>query len=133
MRKLARTNLLKGCDVIKTCASGGGGTDREEPDVRNHTQEELDAIADEAHAQHKRCAIHCFTPDAQRMALKAGADTIEHMVFHDDDSIEKIAEAGTPVTPTLLHRTDHAIEVRREIGTPEFTLTKMKTHSAELL
>ena len=27
LRKLARLNLLWGCDVIKTCASGGGGTD----------------------------------------------------------------------------------------------------------
>lgn len=126
MRKLARKNLLKGADVLKTCASGGGGTDREEPDIRNHTQEELNAIVDEAHAQHKRTAIHCFTPDAHRMAIRAGTDTIEHMVFHDRDSLEKIVESRTPVTPTLLHRTDHAIEIRRETGTPEFTLTKMK-------
>ena len=126
MRKLARRNLLNGADWLKTCASGGGGTDKEEPDVRNHTQEELDAICDEAHAQHKYTSIHCFTPDAHRMSIKAGADTIEHMVFHDGDSIERILEAKVPVTPTLLHRTDHAIEIRRETGTPRFTLEKMK-------
>jgi len=126
MRKLARRNLLKGADWLKTCASGGGGTDKESPHVRNHTQEELDAICDEAHAQHTYCSIHCFTPEAQRMALKAGADTIEHMVFHSDEMIEEIVKAGVPVCPTLLHRTDHAIEVRREIGTPQFTLDKMK-------
>jgi imidazolonepropionase-like amidohydrolase len=126
LRKLARTNLLAGCDVIKTCASGGGGTDKEEPDIRNMTQEELDAIVDEAHAFHKKAAVHCFTTQAQRMALRAGADTIEHMVFHDDETIELIAEAGVPVTPTLLHRTDHAIELRREHGTAEFVLRKMK-------
>jgi hypothetical protein len=39
LRKLARTNLLAGCDVIKTCVTGGGGTDKEEPNVRNMTQE----------------------------------------------------------------------------------------------
>lgn len=126
LRKLARTNLRHGCDVIKTCASGGGGTDKEEPDVRNMTQEELDAIVDEAHAFHKHCAVHCFTPEAHRMAVEAECDTIEHMVFHDDDSIERIVEAGIPVTPTLAHRTDHAIEIRREIGTAEFVLEKMK-------
>jgi len=48
LRKLARTNLLWGCDVIKTCASGGGGTDKEEPDIINMTQEEVDAIVSEA-------------------------------------------------------------------------------------
>ena len=126
LRKLARLNLLAGCDVIKTCASGGGGTDKEEPDIRNMTQEELDAIVDEAHALHKPAAVHCFTTQAQRMAMKAGADTIEHMVFHDDETIDMIAEAGVPVTPTLSHRTDHAIELRRELGTADFVLRKMK-------
>lgn len=127
LRKLARINLRHGVDVIKTCASGGGGTDREEPDVRNLTQEELDAIVDEAHALHKQAAVHCFTPGAHRMALKSGCDTIEHMVFHDEDSLEKILEAKVWMTPTLSHRTDHAIAIRKDIGTPEFTLNKMKT------
>ena len=126
LRKLARKNLLAGCDVIKTCASGGGGTDKEEPDIRNLTQEELDALVDEAHALHKHAAVHCFTTQAQRMALKAGTDTIEHMVFHDDKTIDLIAEAGVPVTPTLAHRTDHAIQLRREHGTADFVLRKMK-------
>jgi imidazolonepropionase-like amidohydrolase len=126
LRKLARKNMLAGCDIIKTCASGGGGTDKEEPDIRNMTQEELDAIVDEAHALHKHAAVHCFTTNAQRMALKAGADTIEHMVFHDDETIELIRKAGVPVTPTLSHRTDHAIKLRREHGTADFVLRKMK-------
>jgi len=126
LRKLARKNMLAGCDVIKTCASGGGGTDKEEPDIRNMTQEELDAIVDEAHAFHKASAVHCFTTTAQRMAIKAGADTIEHMVFSDDESIGMIKDAGIPVTPTLAHRTDHAIQLRRELGTAEFVLTKLK-------
>ena len=127
LRKLARTNLLHGADVIKTCASGGGGTDKEEPDIRNMTQVELDAIVDEAHAFHKICAVHCFTPQSQRMALAAGADTIEHMVFSDDETIGMIREQGTHVTPTLSHRTDHAIEMRREQGTSQFVLKKMKS------
>src|SRR5262245_49093346 len=127
LRKLARTNLLAGCDVIKTCASGGGGTDKEEPDIRNMTQEEINAIVDEAHAFHKSCAVHCFTTEAHRMAIEAGADTIEHMVFSDDETIDMIAEAGIPVTPTLSHRTDHAIQNRKEQGTPLFILNKMKT------
>jgi imidazolonepropionase-like amidohydrolase len=126
LRKLARKNMLAGCDVIKTCASGGGGTDKEEPDIRNMTQEELDAVVDEAHALHKHAAVHCFTTSAQRMALKAGTDTIEHMVFHDDETIELIRKAGVPVTPTLAHRTDHAIQLRREHGTADFVLRKMK-------
>lgn len=126
LRKLARTNLLAGADVIKTCVTGGGGTDKEEPDIRNMTQEEIDAVVDEAHAFHKPCSVHCFTPQGQRMALKAGVDTIEHMVFHDDETLGMIKETGVWMTPTLAHRTDHAIEIRKEIGTAKFVTDKMK-------
>ncbi len=117
---------LAGCDIVKTCATGGGGTDKEEPDIRNMTQEEIDAIVDEAHAFHKVAAVHCFTPAGQRMALKAGADTIEHMVFHDDETVDMIAESGVWMTPTLLHRTDHAIQTRLDQGTSQFVINKMK-------
>lgn len=127
LRKLARDNLRIGCDVIKTCASGGGGTDKEEPDVRNMTQEEIDAIVDEAHAFKKAAAVHCFTPDAHKMAVKARADTIEHMVFHSNESVDMIKKAGIFVTPTLSHRTDHAIYMRKQQGTPKFILDKMKS------
>jgi imidazolonepropionase-like amidohydrolase len=126
LRKLARTGLRIGCDFIKTTASGGGGTDKEEPDIRNMTQEELDAVADEAHAFRKHCACHCFTPDSQRMAVRAGVDTIEHCVFTDDDAIALMKEHGKYLVPTLAHRSDRAIEARRRIGTPEFVLRKMK-------
>ena len=126
LRKLARTNLLAGCDIVKTCATGGGGTDKEEPDIRNMTQEEINAIVDEAHAFHKAASVHCFTPQGQRMALEAGADTIEHMVFSDDETTDRIAKAGVWMTPTLLHRTDRAIQTRKDQGTSQFVLNKMK-------
>ncbi len=126
LRQLVRSQLRMGCDYIKTCASGGGGTEKEEPDIRNMTQEELDAIVDEAHAFHKRCACHCFTPTAQRMAVKAGVDTIEHCVFTDDEAIAMMKGEGKIIVPTLAHRSDRAIEVRRKAGSSEFVLNKMK-------
>lgn len=125
LRELARTHLRTGVDVLKTCASGGGGTDKEEPDIRNMTQDELDAIADEAHAAKKRCACHAFTPEAQKMALRAGVDSLEHCVFTDDEAVSMILDSDTPLVPTLAHRSDRAIEQRRSVGTPEFVLAKM--------
>lgn len=126
LRKLVRQQLRVGVDFIKTCASGGGGTDKEAPDVRNMTQEELDAIVDEAHALDKHCACHCFTPTAQKMAIRAGADTIDHCVFTDDEAIDLLVSKKKIIVPTLLHRSDRAIEVRRRVGTSDFTLNKMK-------
>lgn len=126
LRKMVRQQIKAGCDFIKTCASGGGGTDKEEPDIRNMTQDELNAVVDEAHAFKKQCAVHCFTPEAQKMAVRAGADTVEHCVWTDSEALEMLKSSGTPVVPTLSHRTDRAIEVRRRLGTPEFVLNKMK-------
>ena len=126
LRQMVREQLRMGCDVIKTSVSGGGGTDKEEPDVRNMTQEELDAIVDEAHAFHHPVSAHCFTAESHRMCVRSKVDTIEHIVFTDDDTIKMIGDADIPVVPTLLHRTDEAIESRRAHGTPEFVLKKMK-------
>jgi len=126
LRKVTRECLRTGCDWIKTSASGGGGTADEEPNVVNMTQEELNAIVEEAHAFHKKVAVHCFTTDSQRMCIDAGVDTIEHVVFSNKKSIDLLKDSGIYVVPTLSHRTDHAIEVRRKIGTPENVLSKMK-------
>lgn len=126
LRELARRHLRTGVDLLKTCASGGGGTDKEEPDVRNMTQEELDAIADEAHAANKRCACHAFTPEAQKMAMHAGVDSLEHCVFTDDEAVEMMLSLDKPLVPTLAHRSDRAIEQRRSLGTSDFVLEKMK-------
>jgi len=126
LRALAREHLRAGADVLKTSVSGGGGTQDEEPDVRNMTLEELEAIVDEGHAFHKPTAAHCFTAESHKMCVRAKVDTIEHMVFHDKESVAMIKDSGIPVTPTLSHRTDHAIEVRARIGTPQNVLVKMK-------
>jgi imidazolonepropionase-like amidohydrolase len=125
IRAATREHLRTGVDIIKVCVTGGASAD-EEGDTRNLTQEELDAAADEAHGFHKPCAAHCWTALSHRMCVKANVDTIEHMVFTDDESTRMIVEAGIPVTPTMLHRTDRAIEVRRKMGSPNNVLKKMK-------
>jgi imidazolonepropionase-like amidohydrolase len=125
VRRMSRQHLRTGVDIVKVCVSGGASAD-EDGTTRNITQDELDAAVDEAHAYHKPCAAHCWTPESHRMCIKAGVDTIEHMVFTDPAVIEMIREAGIPVTPTLVHRTDHAIETRRRCGSPKNVLDKMK-------
>ena len=126
LRRQAREVLRDGADHLKTCLSGGGGSAQEPPDIRNMTQEEIDAIVDEAHAFGKQVAAHCFTPLAQKMAVKAGVDTIEHCVFTDDEAIAMIKGEDKFLVPTLFHRTDRAIEIRRTHGAPKDVLAKMK-------
>lgn len=127
LRKAVRRNLRMHVDFIKTCASGGAGTDKEAPDIRNLSHEELSAICEETHYAHKQVACHCFTPDAQRRAIKAGVDTLEHCVFTDDEAIAMLKGENKPIIPTLAHRSDRGIEARARAGTAEFVYKKMKT------
>ena len=125
LRRHVRENLRTGCDLIKTCCSGGVAA-HSNHGVRNMTQEELDAVVDEAHAFDKQCSVHVFTADGQRMCVKAGADTIEHMVMTDDDATARIADAGTYVIPTLAHRSDKGIDSREKAGAPGNLIRRMK-------
>jgi len=126
LREMVRKVLRAGADFIKTCLSGGGGTAQEEPDIRNMTQEEIDAIVDEAHAFNKPCSSHCFTALSQKMAVKAGIDVIDHCVFTDDEAIELMAKEGKYLCPTLSHRSDRAIEERMAHGAPPDVIAKMR-------
>ena len=115
-----------GCDVIKTCASGGGGTDKEEPDIRNMTQEELDAIVDEAHALHKIAAVHCFTTRHNTWRSKRAPTRSSTWFFgrRDDRHDLRSGRAGdadacrtAPIT---------RFSCGANIGTAEFVLNKIK-------
>jgi imidazolonepropionase-like amidohydrolase len=117
LRRKVRELIRSGADGIKTSVSGGVALGTS-PDVRNMTQEELDAIVDEAHAFRKPVAVHCFHPEGLRMCVNAGVDTIEHMVYSDDDSIARVRDSGIWVVPTLLNRSDYVITKNVELGLP---------------
>src|SRR5207248_8968519 len=75
-------------------------------DVCSSDLEELDAIVDEAHAFRKPVAAHCFNAEGLRMCVDAKVDTIEHMVYSDEDSIKRVRDSGIWVVPTLLNRSE---------------------------
>ena len=127
LRSMVRSQLRVGCDLIKTVASGGGGTDVQDPNVKNMSDEELAAIVDELHGFNKLVACHAWTPDSQKRCIRAGVDSLEHCVWADDESIDMMVKHKVPITPTLLHRTDHAIDIVRQSGADEFVLKNYKS------
>lgn len=129
LRKMVRAQLRDGADFIKTCASGGGGTDHQDArGVLNMTMEELSAIVDEAHSLGKRVATHAWTPQSQKNAIRAGTDTLEHCVQTDDEAIEMMKAAGIPLIPTLAVRTDHALDLVRKAGASSFVMENYRRH-----
>jgi imidazolonepropionase-like amidohydrolase len=91
-----------GADVIKTCASGGVLSPTDDVDTPQLTQEELNAIVDEAHALRRRVATHAHGAEAAKRAISAGVNSIEHGSFLDDEALDMMRQRGTYLVPTLM-------------------------------
>jgi imidazolonepropionase-like amidohydrolase len=64
---------------------------------------EMSAIAEEAHRQHLKVAVHAFTPASIQTALDAGADSIEHGNGVTDEQLKFMRDKGIffDLTPTF--------------------------------
>jgi len=101
-RYAVRLNHKYGADVIKTCASGGVLSSTDDVDTPQLTQEELNALVDEAHALHRKTAAHAHGAEAAKRAIRAGIDSIEHGSFLDDEALDMMKQRGTYLVPTLM-------------------------------
>ncbi|HEV8396865.1 MAG TPA: amidohydrolase family protein [Vicinamibacterales bacterium] len=101
-RRAVRYNVKYGADVIKVCATGGVLSLTDPPDVAQLTQEELNAIVDEAHTLRKKTAAHAHGAEGAKRAVRAGIDSIEHGAFLDDEAIDLMKARGTYYIPTLM-------------------------------
>jgi imidazolonepropionase-like amidohydrolase len=103
MRKAVREQLRRGAEFIKFMATGARSVLLEDPELPQMTLEEMETIVDEAHRMRRRVAAHAEGLEGTRLALQAGADTIEHgLALHRDPSLlDRMADAGTVLVPTL--------------------------------
>jgi len=102
MRYAVRLAHKYGADVIKTCASGGVLSLTDDVDTPQLTQEELNALVDEAHALRRKAAAHCHGAEAGKRAIRAGIDSLEHGTFLDDEALDMMKQHGTFLVPTLM-------------------------------
>lgn len=91
-----------GADVIKTCASGGVLSLADDVDTPQLTQDEMNALIDEAHALRRKVAAHSHGAEASKRAIRAGVDSIEHGSFLDDEALDMMKQHGTYYVPTLM-------------------------------
>ncbi len=103
LRKRVREIIRDGYTWVKTFTSGGRVSGGQEEDVwyTTHTLEELRALIDEAHNYDIRVMVHASTRDAIKLALDAGADTIEHGWPLDDELIEQMVKQNAVLVPTI--------------------------------
>ena len=88
LRKQVRYNIKYGADVIKFGASAGVLTEEESVGNPQYTQEEMNAIVDEARLWGKKACAHAHGAEAIKMAIKAGVASIEHGSLIDEEGIQ---------------------------------------------
>jgi imidazolonepropionase-like amidohydrolase len=100
VRKAVRYQIKHGARLIKVCASGGIMSHTGPAGAQQYSDEELRAIADEAHRAGLRVAAHAHGDAGIRAAIEAGIDCIEHGSLMSDETLDLFVERGTFLVPT---------------------------------
>jgi imidazolonepropionase-like amidohydrolase len=101
-RAAVRYQIKYGADVIKFMPSGGVLSLSDPVDAPELSQEEMNAIVEEAHNWGRKVAAHCHGDAAAKMAIMAGVDSIEHGSFMKPDTLAMMREKGTYLVPTRM-------------------------------
>jgi imidazolonepropionase-like amidohydrolase len=103
--KAVREQIAAGADVIKMFGSVGGFDNVNT--TQTFTFEEMQAAVEVAHAYGKKIAIHSYGPTGAHDAVRAGADSLEHAVDIDDDTLREMVKRGTVYIPTVAHNQNY--------------------------
>jgi imidazolonepropionase-like amidohydrolase len=97
--RAVREQASRGADWIKIYADYRTGIDGSSRPT--FTIDELKAMVQAAHVTGRKVAVHASTDDGVRMAVQAGADTIEHGYGASEATFRLMAERGVAYIPTL--------------------------------
>lgn len=126
VRKAAREQLRAGADLIKVLATGAVLAPGEKPGAAQFEMEEIRAAVVEARKVGKIVAAHAHGIEGIRNAVEAGAKTIEHGTYLNQDSkvMERMAKENIYLVPTLKAGVD-IIEGNKP-GIPDWIMEKSK-------
>lgn len=125
LRYQVRRQRKYGAEVIKVCATGGVFSRNTEPGQSQVPENELRAIADEAHQWGVRVAAHAHGAAGIRSAIAAGIDTIEHASLVDDEGIRMALARKQPVWFSMdIYNTDYTQSEGAKNGVLEDNLRK---------
>jgi imidazolonepropionase-like amidohydrolase len=112
-RKTVEDRVKAGSDWIKVYGSRGSF------DSVDTTQtvsfDEMKAIVDTAHGLQHKVAIHSYGASGAKDAVRAGADSVEHGVDLDDETLAEMVKRGTVWVPTIDHNR-YYVDAKDEYG-----------------
>jgi imidazolonepropionase-like amidohydrolase len=101
VRQRVRMLAGQGVDFIKVLSTGAVLTHNSNANAREFTDEELNALVDEAHNFGFRVAAHAHNAAGIKAAVRAGVNSIEHGSYLDEEGIQLMKQHGTYLVPTL--------------------------------
>ncbi len=100
-RHAIRLQIRRGVDVIKILTTGGVNSRIGAGLNKQMFDDEAKALIETAHMYNKKVAVHAHGADGINLALKYGADSIEHGTLIDEESIKLFLKTGAYYVPTL--------------------------------
>jgi imidazolonepropionase-like amidohydrolase len=123
IRKLVRTEVRYGADVIKVAATAGVLSEEDSVGAPQFSQEELNALVQEAHMWERKVAAHAHGTEGIKRAIRAGVDSVEHASFIDDEGIALAKEKGTWLVMDI-YNDDYIMAEFKKKGYPQKILDK---------
>ncbi len=100
-RRAVRRQIGRGVDVIKMATTGGVNSRIGAGVGKQMFDDEASAIVETAHLYGKKVAVHAHGADGILVALRAGADSIEHGTLIDKEALRLFRQSGAYYVPTL--------------------------------
>jgi imidazolonepropionase-like amidohydrolase len=100
-RYAARLNAKMGVDWIKLMITGGVAGGSEGMQELQMTEAEVAAAVEVAHAKGLKVMAHLGGPEAARMAVNSGVDSVEHGYTLDEAAVALMVEKRVWYVPTL--------------------------------
>jgi len=123
IRKLIRFEVKYGADLIKMLATAGVLSEEESVGAPQFSQEEMNAIVEEAKMWGKRVAAHAHGAEGIKRAVRAGVTSIEHGSLIDDEGVKMMKERGTYLVADI-YNDDYILAEFAKLGYPEKVINK---------
>src|SRR6185503_16688806 len=111
--ELALARVAAGSEWVKVY--GSRGSYQSVDTTQTLTFEEMKSAVDAAHGKNHPVAIHSYGPSGVKDAVRAGADSIEHGIDIDDETLSEMVERGTVWVPTIDHNRFY-VDAKDEFG-----------------
>ncbi|RKL15372.1 hypothetical protein BFJ70_g15466 [Fusarium oxysporum] len=99
-RRAVRQQIRRGARCIKVVATGGVLSTADDPQYRQYSDEELHVLMSEAQLQGRAVAIHAHGKSGIMAAVRAGAKTIEHGSYIDEEAAELMVARNVSLVAT---------------------------------